>query len=144
MATGAQYEDDPEAYWHRQLVFLTESTSWLRTIGIDQQMHAVLWSAVTPYAMTEGTCMIILDKPDVVFALRFLQGCGEQCGLNKVRHPMCILFGRLADLHHHLRRKSAADLCGAYGLHLIAAYSTSKPKCKRYVLQTYACCCGSH
>ena len=94
----------------------------------------VLWSEVTPTAMSEGTCLLIMNKPELVFALRFLQGYAEQhsiCSTRKAKQPACILFGKVADVHECLKKKSAAGLCQAYGLQLKAAYSTSKPRCKR-------------
>ena len=134
---GAGTPQEVKAFWHHQLEYLATSTHWLPTIGLPAKTQRILWTQITPEALSNGACLIILDKSQVVFALRFLQGCAEQHALDsssKAKIPVCVLFGQTADLHQHLRTKSAASLCEKHGLHLVAGYSTSKPISKRYAI----------
>lgn len=121
-------------YWRRQRVYLRKHRWWLQIIDMPADAALVTWSKLRPTDMLSNMCLLILDRPQLVLALRFLQGCGEQHAFDQSSGTkQCALFGKVQDLWQHMTKYgSAASLCKAHGLQLTAAYSTSKPKSRRY------------
>lgn len=76
-----------------------------------------------------------MDRSGLVCALRLLQGLIEQSHSTE----RFAVLGKVADLNPRLTGSSIETWCEGYGLHLVAAYSTSKPKITRLV--AYSCTC---
>ena len=135
-AAGIHEVEDITAYWRRQKDYLCNHPAvWLPTIGMPANALVHPWSEGQLAALCGKSCLLIVDRPVLVFALRLLQGLIEQ---SQSTERFAVL-GKVADLDPYLNGSSIETWCEGYGLQLVAAYSTSKPKITR--LASHPCMC---
>ena len=126
--------EDVAAYWRRQKDYLCDHPAvWLPTIGMSANALVHPWSEGQLAALCGKSCLLIVDRPVLVFALRLLQGLIEQSHSTE----RFAVLGKVAELNPHLTGSSIETWCEGFGLHLVAAYSTRKSKITRLV--SYSC-----
>ena len=132
---GSQDIVDKAAYWDQQITYLrTQAETWLPTVGMPRDALVQSWSECRPAAMVDKACVLIMDSPKLVCALCLLQGCAKQSLRDPRRGTSArqyALLGKVTDLDQHLKNANAESFCESYGLQLVGAYSTSKPKTLR-------------
>lgn len=123
MRAEFQSAEDKAECWRWPREFFVQSASWLPRVGVPANAVLVKWSEATGAVLALAGCMLILDRPGVLLALRFIQGCAEQHLVDQPSQAKRFV------LHAHFYKSAVTSkhFCQKYKLELTAAYSTSRP-----------------